>query len=133
MAPKPKAHHYPGSGDVEITLCGQSFTMKPTLNAGLSISRQAGGIRAAMDRVAAMDLDTVITVIRLGVGPEQSKSVKNFDQLVFENGLTDADGGLLGKCMEYLANLARGGKPLDTSSAEEAEAEDSKTPQMAQS
>jgi hypothetical protein len=110
---KPKAHHHPGSGDVELVLGDTRLVLRPTLNAGLAISRQAGGIRGAIDKVVAMDLDAIVSVIRLGIGPEEAKRIKNLDRLVYENGLTDAQGEVLGKCMEYLSNLARGGRPAD--------------------
>jgi hypothetical protein len=113
MATKPKAHHYPGSGNVELILGGEKLVLRPTLNAGMAISRQAGGIRGAIDKVMAMDLDAIVGVVRLGIGPEEAKRVKNLDRLIYENGLMDAQGEVLGKCMEYLSNLARGGRPAD--------------------
>lgn len=108
----------PGAGDVKITLGGEDLVLKATLNAGLTISRLAGGIRGAMEKVIAMDLDTITTVVTVGLGQEEAKRLKNIDRLVFENGLTDAQGGLPGKCIEFLANLARGGRPADSDDAE---------------
>lgn len=90
---------------------GETLVLRPTLQAGLSISRQAGGVRGAIDKVIAMDFDTIVAVIRHGIGPEEAKRVKNLDRLIYENGLMDSQGEVLGKCSEFLFNLARGGKP----------------------
>lgn len=108
-----KPHFHPGAGDVELIIGGEVLLLRPTLNAGLAISRSAGGIRGAIDKVVAMDLDTIVNVIRLGVGQDEAKRLKNLDRMIWENGLYDAQGEVLSKCIEYLSNLARGGKPAD--------------------
>lgn len=109
--------HHPGSGDVELILQTENgevtLTLKPSLNAALAISRQAGGIRGAIDKAISMDIDTIISVVRLGVGQEEAKRLRNLDRMLYENGLMDTQGAVLSKCIEYLSNLARGGKPAD--------------------
>lgn len=126
MAQKPSI--YPNSGDIELDLGDTHLVLKCTLQAGLSISRQAGGIRGAIDKVMAMDIDTIVSVIRAGVGPEARK-LKDLERMVFENGLTDAQGEVLGKIVEYLFNLARGGRPAPTD--EEESQDPTPTPQEA--
>jgi hypothetical protein len=121
MAKTKRPEHYPGSGDVELVLGPHTLLLRPTLNAGLGISRQAGGIRGAIDKVVNMDLDTIVSVIRLGIGPEEAKRLKNLDRLVYENGLMDAQGELLGRCVEFLSNLARGGRPAPPEGEEASE------------
>lgn len=121
MASKIKAAQYPGSGDVELFLGDTRLLLRPTLQAGLAISRQAGGIRGAIDKVVAMDLDTIVAVIRLGVGPEEARRIRDLDRLVYENGLMDVQGEVLGKCLEFLSNLARGGRSAESVQGEEGE------------
>ncbi len=113
MASKPKTSHHPGSGNVELVLGDETLIMRPSLSAGLAISRQSGGIRGAIDKVMLMDLDAIVSVVRLGIGPDETKRVKNLDRLLYENGLMDSQGEVLGKCLEYLTNLARGGRPAE--------------------
>ena len=103
----------PGSGDITVTLGDQELVLRPSLDAALTLSRQAGGIRLAINKVLDMDLDTIVAVIRLGVGREEAKRLKNLDRLIYENGLLDAQGELVTRCIEYLSNLARGGRPAD--------------------
>lgn len=113
----------PGAGDVTLLLGDEEITLKPTLAAGLAISRQAGGIRGAIDKVMALDLDVILSIIRVGVGPKEVKRLRNLEELVYSNGLMDSQGELLSKVVEYLTNIARGGRPAD------AEGGDSENPQ----
>lgn len=105
--------HYPGSGDVKITISDETFTMRPTLDAALTLSRQSGGIRQAITKVLDLDLDTIVGVVRLGIGRDEAKRLKNLDKMIWENGLLDAQGELVSRCVEYLSNLARGGRSAD--------------------
>lgn len=119
MTTKPKPTLTPGAGNIEVQLGEHRLVLRPTLNAALNISRMQGGIRGALDKVAAMDLDAIVSVIRLGIGAEESRRLKNLDELVFSNGLMDSQGEVLGRCLEFLAVLARGGRPADDESAGE--------------
>ena len=101
-----------GSGNVTITLEGREFVLRPSLNACLVISRQAGGIRGAIDKVLAMDLDMIVRVIQLGLGPQAARRFKDLPEVVFRSGLTDTSSGLMAHCIEYLGVLANGGRPL---------------------
>ena len=103
----------PGAGDVVLSLGTEIITLRPTLQAGLAISRQAGGIRGAIDKIMALDLDTILAVIRLGIGPKEAKRLSGLEELVFANGLMDSQGELLAKLVEYLTNIARGGRPAE--------------------
>lgn len=103
----------PGSGDVNLELGDHTLVLKPTLSAGLAISRQAGGIRGAIDKVMAMDLDTIVSVIRLGLGPKEAKRYPNLDELVYQSGLLGSQGEVLARLVEFLSNIARGGRPAE--------------------
>ena len=111
----------PGAGDVTLSLGDEQITLKPTLQAGLSISRQAGGIRGAIDKVMAMDLDTIVAIIRAGVGPKELKRLNGLEEKIFAHGLMDSQGELLAKIVEYLTNVARGGRPADAEEGEDEE------------
>lgn len=118
----------PGAGDVTLMLGDETLTLKPTLAAGLAISRQAGGIRGAIDKVMALDLDTIVNIIRVGVGPKELKRLNGLEEKVFANGLMDSQGEILPKLVEYLTNIARGGRPADNKEDEEGEIPSHPTP-----
>ncbi len=104
-----------GAGDVTITLAGEEFVLKPSLHAMMTISRTTGGIRGAIDGVARMEMDIIVRVVGLGIGQQQARRFKNdLAEVIYESGLTDATGGVIAKCIEYLHVLANGGKPVNT-------------------
>lgn len=105
----------PGSGNVAIILGGSEFVLRPSLDAALTLSRQAGGIRAAITKVVDLDLDTIVSVIRLGIGRDEAKRIKDLDRLIWESGLLDNQGEIVLRCVDYLSNIARGGRPADES------------------
>jgi len=108
-----------GIGNVEITLGGQDYVLRPTLNAAQQLSRLNGGIRGTIDAVARMDFDVVVRVITLGLGPQSGRpgllKDKDIPELVWSSGLTDDSGALLARCIEYLHVLANGGRPINKS------------------
>ena len=57
-----------GAGDVTIILDGEPVTLKPSLRAMQTISRQAGGVIGAMQGVGRFDFDTIVLVIAQGMG-----------------------------------------------------------------
>lgn len=120
-----KTTYPPGAGDVTIELGNEILVLKPTLQAGIAVSRQTGGIRGAIEKVMALDLDAIVSIIRVGIGPKEAKRLVNLDQLIYENGFTDSQGALGAKLIEFLANIARGGKPADD---EDKEGQDSLDP-----
>lgn len=103
----------PGAGDVTIQLGTKELVLKPSLEVALAVSRTAGGIRGAIEKVASMDIELILTIIRLGIGSKAAKRIPNLDQMVYENGLTDSQGALLGKLVDFLSNIARGGRPAE--------------------
>lgn len=110
-----------GAGNVKITLGGQERELKPSLAAIKSLSRSGGGIRGSISSVMALDVETIFTVIRTGLGPEVVKELGGaevLERLIYEEGLTDTTGGIVEKAVEYLMNLSRGGRPA--SAGEEA-------------
>ena len=107
-----------GAGNITISLGGDDeskheYVLVPTLAAAQGISRTSGGIRGAIDKVIAFDLDTITNVVRLGLGPRVVKEIgQDFNELVWRAGMTDTGGELVARCIEYLSVLSNGGRPL---------------------
>lgn len=104
-----------GIGNVEIDLDGETVTLRPTLQAAQAISRLSGGISGAVRAVGQFDIDTIASVVSLGLGVS-GKDAKDIPDRVFNTGLAD----LIGPVSTYLTILANGGRPV-TSGGEEDE------------
>lgn len=98
-----------GIGNVPIVLDGEERELKPSLNAVQVISRQYGGIRAAIEQVLKYDIDAVTNIVVLGLGlaPAGAKEIPN---KVFRTGLA-GENGLAAPCIRYLTILSNGGRP----------------------
>lgn len=116
------SEHVPGDGDVKITLRGEEYTLRCTLAAALAISRLSGGIRGAITRVNDLDLDTITGVVRAGVGPETARQLRNLEEVIWRDGILAKRGELVVGCVDFLLNLAHGGKV--PASGEEGDPED---------
>ncbi len=103
-----------GAGNVEIELDGETVILKPSLNACQTISRQSGGISAAVAAVGRFDFDTVVSVVTLGLGVTGSEA-KAVPEKVWRTGLTD----LVGPVTKFLTIVANGGRPVDDAGGEE--------------
>lgn len=93
-----------GAGNVEIELDGETVTLKPTLRAAQTISRQAGGIMAAVERIGKFDLDVLTQVVALGLGREP----KDVADAVWRTGMADLSAPVI----NFLSVLANGGRPI---------------------
>lgn len=96
-----------GAGDVNVMLDGEMVTLKPSLRAAQTISRQAGGIVACMQAVGRFDLDVIALVVAQGLGKVKSAEVNEVAEAVWRTGLTD----IVPKVTEFLTVLANGGRP----------------------
>lgn len=101
-----------GGGNVIITLAGREEVLTPSVQAAQSISRQAGGIAGAMQAVLKLDLDTIHSVIALGMGfAGTRKPPQDLMERIYRSGLTDnSEGALVSRCILYLRVLANGGR-----------------------
>lgn len=101
-----------GEGQVEIVLDGEAMVLKPTLFAAQQISRQSGGIMGAIESVLKLDLDTITTVIGLGLGYGPGrKAPPELAEKVWKSGLTDSsEGAIVERCTLFLRVLANGGR-----------------------
>lgn len=104
-----------GAGNIAVQLNGEEYNLVPTLEAAQSISRGSGGLRVAINSVMNMDIDTIVRVVQLGLGPAVVKELggaSKLPQLVWESGFTDTSGELAVKCIEYLTVLSNAGRPV---------------------
>lgn len=103
-----------GAGNIELTLGGRDYVMVPTPAAALGISRQAGGLRKAINSIMEMDIDVIVRIIQFGLGPKVVKELGGSEKLAtlcWEEGMTDTSGQLALKCVEYINVLSNGGRP----------------------
>ena len=74
-----------GAGNVVITLDGEEAVLRPSLKAAQTLSRQTDGLMGAIERVTRFDLDTLTSVIALGV----DKPSKEVAEAVWRTGVSD--------------------------------------------
>lgn len=100
-----------GAGDVPVVIDGVEYVLKPSYHAARTISTQSGGIAGAIERVVRLDIETIISVLSLGLGYSQgNRQPKDFPDRVWRTGFTDDTGGLAERCVLYLRVLAAGGR-----------------------
>lgn len=100
-----------GAGNVSITLDDEEVVLRPTLRAAQTLSRQADGLMGAIERVSRFDLDTITSVVALGL----DKPTKDVADAVWRTGVSD----LAPAAIRFLGILANGGRPSDGSGGEE--------------
>lgn len=105
-----------GAGDIEVQLDGAPYTLKPTLEACMAISRIGGGLQAAVQRCINLDMETICDIIAAGLSANPTQRKKMIPELVFKTGLI----ALSAPCIEFIHVVGNGGRPLPE---EEAEAE----------
>lgn len=97
-----------GAGNVVITLDGEETVLRPSLKAAQTISKQSGGIIAAVQAVSRFDFETIVSVIALGTGVSQAREVQALAEKVYSSGLTD----LVEPVTRFLTIVANGGRPV---------------------
>ena len=109
-------------GTVEVTLSGDTFTLKPTLKAMKAIEGRFGGILPAMQSVGTGNLSTIAFIVAIGTGVNLAKkdAATPIEEAVFEEGIDSAGSQVL----PYLRGFLN---PAGKSEAElEAQAESGK-------
>jgi len=94
-----------GAGDVQIVLDGETVTLRPSLKAALTISREAGGIMGAFRGLSDLNLDTVTGIIAVGLG----KKPAEIEEAVWRTGIASLVPG----CTKFVSIIANGGRPAD--------------------
>lgn len=114
-----------GMGNVTVRLVDDSGieherVLKPSLHAIRSLSRSHGGLQPVIEKVLKLDFDVMVDVVALGmqIPMTNPKSRMELEQSVYRSGVTDPNGGLALALVQYLNNLAHGGKPPPADGAE---------------
>lgn len=101
------------SGEMDISLDGRNFLLRPTLRTAKDLNRQFGALGDAIDQLRKANLDAVVAVIRIGANLE-GREARALEELVWgEMGRSDeAFGELLVSLIRFVATVQRGGKPI---------------------
>lgn len=97
-----------GSGNVTIVLDGEEVVLKPSLKAAQTISKTSGGIISAINAIGRFDLETMVTVIALGLGKTGTRDVQDLAEKVYSTGITE----LVEPVTQFLTIVANGGRPV---------------------
>lgn len=97
-----------GAGNVTITLDGQEVILRPTLRAAQTLSKQNGGLMAAVNAVARFDIEVMTSVIALGLDIRKPAEINDMAEKVYSTGMAD----LVEPVTQYLSILANGGRPV---------------------
>ena len=73
-------------GHIALTLCGEEFTLTPTLEAMTAIDRQFGSLREAAFQVQQVSLAAIIHIINAGAALDR-KERERIPDLVFRHGV----------------------------------------------
>jgi hypothetical protein len=96
-----------GAGDVPITLNGQQHVLRPTLDACRKLSRVQGGLWALGTRVAQIDFDAIVSVIRIGLDLAPAGEAKlDLERAVYETGLRE----LAQPVQDFIVAVGNGGR-----------------------
>lgn len=118
-----------GAGDVPIVLLNEhgeeeKLVLRPSYNAARIISSQAGGLTNAMQKVGDLDLETIVSVVTLGLGysTQTRRAPKDLAERIYRTGFSDDTGQLAERCVTYIRVLMSGGQlPVDPAPGEEGE------------
>ena len=123
-----------GAGDVKIVLQNsqgepEDLVLKPTYHAARTLSAQTGGLMKALQSVADLNTEMVVTVVALGLGygRQGRPPPSDLPERVWNTGLSDDTGGLASQCIVYIRALMSGGQL-----PKEAAGSDSATPDPSQ-
>lgn len=100
-----------GAGNVKIIIDGEHLELVPSYAAMVACSAR-GGLRGAMERILSLDAETIIEVVKvgLGYGPGQ-RPPADFAERIWRSGFTLSSGGIANAAFTYVNVLANGGRP----------------------
>jgi hypothetical protein len=97
------------SGDTAVTIGPETFVLKCTLNAFITIPAQLNGFKGAAERLQVSDPFAFATVISTGAGnPYDAKEQERIMGLLFDHGF--GGSSVRDKLVEYVGLLVVGGK-----------------------
>lgn len=103
-----------GAGNVDLVLEGETVTLRPTLRAAQVLSKQSGGLMAAVQAVAKFDIEVMVSVIALGLSVTNPRDVNALAEKVWATGMTE----LVEPVTNFLTILANGGRPFEKTGGE---------------
>ena len=115
----------PGEGDVPFELNGNPVVLRPTLNACLGLSRLHNSMQQTMDKVWAMDMDTIVTVVGLGLNQPVDRKLQ---EDVYKTGLFIIRGPVI----KFITIVNNGGRPYADEDDTEEKEEDENPPKADQ-
>jgi len=99
------------AGEVNITLSGESFTLRPTMRAHNVLSRPPySGLAKVRQMLMDENIDGFVAVIAAGINPSMSaKDTEKLRERIWDNGV---NWDLARPLMKYIAILNNGGRDL---------------------
>ena len=98
-----------GAGNVDLVLDGHNVTLRPTLRAAQTLSKQSGGLMSAVQAVARLELEVITSVIAMGLNVTTPREINDLAEKVWSTGVVD----LVDPVTRYLTILANGGRPVE--------------------
>lgn len=95
-----------GVSPTTITLGEDLYSLRPTLGAAIAINRAFGGLQPALDRIVAVDITALATVIAAGTSDTSEATVRRIVEGVFVEGAS----GLVAPLSAYILTLADAGR-----------------------
>lgn len=90
---------------IDVTLDGETHTLKPSLKAATTISRQFGGFMGAVQALAASDLNAYLVIARSGIAAK-TISTDDLNEAVYSTGIQN----LMEPFLRYVRILQNGGR-----------------------
>lgn len=104
-----------GAGNVDITILDNTYTLKPTLLAAKTISKELGGGLGAINAISRFESEAITKIISVGLGltangEKKFAEEKGLEAAVYETGYME----LAAPCLQFVNSILNGGKPLNT-------------------
>lgn len=101
-----------GAGNIDIVILENTYTLKPTLLAAKTISKDFGGGLGAINRISQFELEAITKIISAGLGltalgEKKFADEKGLEAAVYETGLME----LAAPCIRFIHTILAGGKP----------------------
>lgn len=95
-----------GAGNVVIKLGDQEVTLRPSLQAAITLSGGRGGMSVLTERCLNLEFAAIQSIIIAGMG---GKTSKDLPELIYQAGILD----LSAPCIKFLHIVSNGGRPID--------------------
>lgn len=75
--------------DIEVTLDGQAYLLKPTLETMKRVNRKFGSLREALVRVQSLDFEAACAIVAIASGCKDDRQRTAVDERLFRTGLVN--------------------------------------------